>query len=198
MHRVHRGQVLIQGQHPVLHLQHGGDEAGLPVVQVQHVGHKVDLGQRLQHGAAEVSEALTLVAAQAVDVAAAKVVLVIDEVVGDPIQFQPLDAHVLTPPAQIHVEEQHVLQLGAPLVRDGAVQRGDYPGVHALAVQLLGQRPHHVSQAACLGEGYAFGSHQQYFQHSHYLLARDGITGSYFCRSRWGTAVDRSASRLGW
>src|SRR5699024_7359250 len=77
--------VLVLLQFAILYIQHRRDEARLPVVAVDDVGHEVDQRQALEHGAAEVGEALALVGAVAVDVVAAEVLLVVDEVEGDPL-----------------------------------------------------------------------------------------------------------------
>ena len=170
---VDRLHVLEQLQLLVLQLVQHRDQAGLPVVAVQHVRDEVDLCQGLHDRAAEEREALALVAAHAVDVVPAEVLLVIDEIVGDAGVLQALDAHVLPPPAEVDVEVQHMLHLRTPLRADGLVQ-GQYDA-HVLAglVDLPGKRPDHVRQAAGLYERHAFGTSEKNF-HGFTLLNLTG------------------------
>ena len=152
----------------VLSTQHHGDQAGLPVVAVQHVREVVQPRQHLQHRAGEEGEALALVAAQAVDVGAVEVVLVVDKVVGHACERQLLDAAVLVPPAQIDVKHALLGHLLLVFLGNFSVQRQYDAHVFALCRERLGQRAQHVGQAAGLDEGDAFGRRHQNF-HRHFL-----------------------------
>ena len=160
---VDRLDVLEQLQLLVLQLVQHGDQAGLPVVAVQHVGDEIDLGQRLHHRAAEEGEALALVTAHAIDVVAAEILLVIHEIVGDAGIFQRFDADILPAPAEVDVEVQHVLHLLAPFRTDGLIKGEDDANVLAGLQDLPGQRADHVRKAAGFDERHALRCCEEYF-----------------------------------
>ena len=150
----------------ILRLQQDRDQASLPVVAVEHIGNKVDLRQRFQHGAAEERIALALVAAHAINVVAAEILLVVHEIEGDIIVDEFLDAHILAPPAEVHIEEHHVLHLAAPLLVDGLIQGQNDAHVLPRLFDLLRQCADHVGQAARFYKWDAFRSRKKNFHES--------------------------------
>ena len=163
MNGVDRADVLVQLKLLVLRLEQDRDQAGLPVVAVQHIGDEVDLHQRFQHGAAEEREPLALVAAGAVDVVAAEILLVVHEIEGDAGIIQLFNAHVLAAPAEVDVEVEHMLHLRTPFLADGLVQGQDDANVLAGLADFLRQCAANVRQSARFDEWDAFGGCEQYF-----------------------------------
>ena len=130
---------------------------------MEHVRNKAHLRQRLQHRPAEIGIPFALVAAQAVDIIALEILLVVHEIERDVVIHQLFNAHVLTTPAQIDIEEHHVLHLVAPFLVDGGIQGQYHAHILAGFANLLGQCAHHVRQSAGFHKGYAFGCCKQYF-----------------------------------
>ena len=158
-----RLDVAVEGEVGVLNLEQRGDHAGLPVVAVDDVGLPVQVRERVDDGAAEEAKALVLVPAQAVDVGAAEVELVVHEVEGDALILEGLDPAVLVAPAQFHLELALVLHLACPLLGDGGVQGKDDADVMSLLRQHGRERADHVGQAAGFDERHAFGCGEQNF-----------------------------------
>ena len=129
-----------------------------------HVHLEVQVGQHVQHGAAEEGVLLTLGVAAAVDLVA-EVLLVIDQIDGDAVQLQLFQAHISVAPAQSGIEVEHMLHLVGILILDAAVVWGNDSGVDAQLLQRLGQGAHHVGQAAGLGQRGALSGHQQHIGH---------------------------------
>ena len=128
---------------------------------VHDVRAEVEVHQRVDDRAGEEAEALVLVAAEAVDVGAAEVVVVVHEVERDALIHEGLDAAVLLAPAQLHLKlalELHVLGV---LLRDGGVERQDDAHVVAALLEHRGERADHVGQTAGLDERDALGSCKQ-------------------------------------
>ena len=190
----HGLDVLIQRQRRVLRLQKHGNQAGLPVVAVQNVGHKVDLGNRFQHGLAEIGKPLALVLAASIDIVAAEVLLVVHEIINHAVALQLFNAHILAAPAKVDIEIQNVLQLLAHARVDGAVQRQNHAHVRALARQRLGQRAHHVRQTAGFYKRHAFGSGKQNLHAVPSFGVGIFFTASRSCPRRWDTASRRSGA----
>ena len=120
----------------------------MPVVAVDHLGHEIQIGDRVQHSTGK--EGVLLQLGAAID-AVSEIALVIDEIYGYTVQDELFDTDILTPPAKLRVKVEHMLHLIGILVFDHAVIRGDDPGVDAKARQGLRQCPDHIGQTACLG-----------------------------------------------
>ena len=142
-------------QMTVVQIQVNGHQRGLPVVAVDDVRGEVDVEQGLQHGAGEEGEALTVIV-EAVQTAAAEVILVVEEVVGHAVHFGLEQAAVLAAPAHRHRVVGDVFQPVTHL--QVAVQRHDDAGVHAVLDQSLGQRACNISQTAGFRKGSCFRS----------------------------------------
>ena len=140
----------------ILDAQQRGHHAALPVVGVDDVGLEIQTGQRVQHGAAEEAKALVFVPAQAVDVIALEVILVISKVEGNALALQRLDAAVLMPPAQLYIEVGYMAQLLAIFLGHHAVLGQDDAHIVPLAGKHGCKRAHHVGQSAGFDEGNAF------------------------------------------
>ena len=153
--------VFVQLELAVLYIEHGRDQAGLPVVAMQHIRHKVNQRQAFEHRTAEIGEPLALVRAIAIDIVAAEILLVVDEVEGNPVVDELFNAHVLPAPAEVDVEKQHMFHLLAPFGFDGGVHGQHHAHVYPLIAQALGQRAHHVRQTAGLDKRYAFARGKQ-------------------------------------
>ena len=151
----HRADIMIEIRLIILDAQQCGNHAALPVVGVDHVGLEFQPGQRVQHGAAEEAEALVFVPAQAVDVIALEVKLVIHKVEGNALALQRLDAAVLMPPAQLYIEVGYVAQLLAVFLGHHAVLGQDNAHIVPLAGKHGRKRAHYVGQSAGLDEGNA-------------------------------------------
>ena len=158
---VHGLHVLVEREVRILNLQQRRNHTGLPVVAVDDVGLEAQVRQRVDDRAAEEAEALVLVAAQTVDVAAAKVELVVHEVEGHALILQRLDAAVLLAPAELNLELALGLHLGSPLFRDGRIQRQDHAHIGALLLEHRRQRAHNVGQAAGFDKRHALGRGKQ-------------------------------------
>ena len=158
---VHGLHVLIEREVRVLDLEQRRDHAGLPVVAVHDVRAEVKVHQRVDDRAGEEAEALVLVAAEAVDVGAAKVVVVVHKVERDALIHEGLDAAVLLAPAQLHLKLTLELHILGVFLRDGGVERQDDAHVVAALLEHGGERADHVSQAAGLDERDALGSCKQ-------------------------------------
>ena len=207
---VHGLHVLIEREVRVLDLQQRRNHAGLPVVAVHDVGLEAQVRKRVNDRAAEEAEALILIAAQAVDVAAAEVEMIVDEVEGHALILKRLDAAVLPAPAKLDLKLAFGLHLGGPFLGDGRVQRHHDAHVDALLGQNRGKRAHDVGQAARLDKRHAFGSGKQNL-HQNTLLKRgctdhrqlplcspaDVIRLRRSWRSRWDTRRARSGGRCG-
>ena len=156
--REHGAHVFIEGETLVVLAQKDRGERGLPVVAVEHVALKA-LGQvlqRLGHGLGEESEALAVIE-EAVRVAARKVVLVVEEQVGDAVVHELFEPAVLVAPAKGHVEVAYVLHLLLVLVRDAGVLGHHHDALGSGVVERRRKRPRHVAQAAGLDERRALG-----------------------------------------
>ena len=152
----HRADIMVKIRLIILDAQQRGHHAALPVVGVDDVGLEIQPGQRVQHGAAEEAKALVFVPAQAVDVIALEVILVIYKVEGNALALQRLDAAVLMPPAQLDVEVGYVAQLLAIFLGHHAVLGQDDAHIVPLAGKHGRKRAHHVGQSAGFDEGNAF------------------------------------------
>ena len=130
---------------------------------MQHVGHEIDLRQRLQHGAAEEGEALALVRAGTVDVIAAEILIVFHKIEGDAFVIQTADGYALPAPAEVYLKAKRLFGAIPKFRGDGFVIGENYANVRVQPFQFLGQRADHVGQSARLDKGNAFGCGEQYF-----------------------------------
>ena len=117
------------------HREHGG----VPVVAVDHVRLKVQLRQRLQHGAGEIGVLLPFHVPAEVDFSA-EVVLVVHEVDGHAVHVQALDAHIGVAPAEPDAEIHHMLGHFVVFFLDAAVVGRDDARVHPELSERLRQR----------------------------------------------------------
>ncbi len=150
--------ILIERILRILDLEQRRDHAGLPVVAVDDVGLEIKMHERVDDRAVEEAEALVFVAAQTVDIGAAEVILVVDEVEGHALILKALDAAILTAPAQLDLEFAFELHLADVFLRNGGVQRQDDADVRALRLQNGGKCADDVGKTAGLNKRYALGS----------------------------------------
>jgi len=150
-------------------------QRGLPVVAVDDIGLEADILHGGEDGLAEIGVALPVVG-EAVDAAAAEVVLVVDEI---DLQLALLclevdDADVLPPPGERHVEVAQKFHVPRGIVLDGGVVRQKQ--AHLVAGdggQRLGQRLHHVAEAAGLDERRGLGGdHRNFHMMAPLLMTR--------------------------
>ena len=153
---VDRLDIGIARQMRVLDLQQRGDHARLPVVGVDDVREEADQRQGVQHGTAEEAVTLVLVAAQTVDIAAAEVILVVDEIEGDAVLLQHLNAAVLLAPAKLDLEVDQVAHCVRIFLRDRGVQRQNDAHIMPFAGKNRRQRANNIRQSAGLDERHAF------------------------------------------
>ena len=119
---------------------------------MDHVGVEAQVAGGLDDRPGEEGKALGVVIV-AVDVVAFEVVLVVHEVVGDPVLFQLKQAAVGGAPGQVDVEALQVGHLVPPLLADALVEGEDDPHIVAHLGQGLGQGARHVGQTAGLDKG---------------------------------------------
>jgi len=129
---------------------------------VDDVGLEVQHGQGVQAGAAEEAEALVLIAAHAVDVAAAEIIFIVHEPEGHSAVHQFLDAAVLLAPAQVDLEIHLVAHLLLIFLGDLGVQGQHHLHIMTGFRQHGGEGAHHIGQAACFDERNAFRGGKQY------------------------------------
>ena len=154
----------VERQLIILDAQQGRDHTALPVVGVDDIRLEADQGQTVEYAAAEEAKPLMLVAAHAVNVAAAKVIFVVHEVIGDAVVHQRFDAAVLFAPTQVHLEVQFMLHLVHVFFGDSAVQGQDHAHVVSFFSKHRRKRTHHVGQTAGFHKRYAFGRGKQDIQ----------------------------------
>ena len=158
----HGFDVLIErtgGEHQVIVHRH---ERTLPVVAVDDVRLPVEVGQHLQHGLGEVGEAFRVVIL-AVDLAAGKVILVVDEIEGYAVRLIAEHAAVLVAPAQTDVSVFQVKELFAPFLPNRGVQWAEHTHVMPFCGQRLGQRTGHIAQTTGFDKWGAFAGDVHYF-----------------------------------
>ncbi|MPN36435.1 hypothetical protein SDC9_183944 [bioreactor metagenome] len=142
-------------------------QAALPVVTVDDVGYKIDIGQCLKHGAAEIGEALALLIAVAVDRIARKIKLIVNKIIRYAVVFELLYAAILVPPAEINVKAEHMAHFRRPDFGNITIFGQYHARVDAPLFQLNGQRAHHVAKPAGLYERVALGCYKQHFHSPH-------------------------------
>ena len=157
----HRADGVILGQALILDAKQCRDHAGLPVMGMNHVRHEGDQRQGIQHPPAEKGKALKLVPAHAIGVVPAKVIAVVQEVVGDAVQVQLLNAAILAAPAQVHLKVHGVEHPALIALRNAAVFGQDDAHVMPLGGKHRRQGAHHVSQAPRLHKGDALTGGKQ-------------------------------------
>ena len=142
-----------------LAVEHHGDEGGLPVVALNKVGVELQEMEAGQHGLGEVGEALAVVQV-AVDGVAVKILLVVHKV--DLVLLgrihEPEESHVALPPGQLDGEAGEEFAVPALVPLDLPVVGQEQADLIAVDLaERLGQRLHHVAQAAGFDEGSRLG-----------------------------------------
>ena len=145
----------------ILNLQQSRHHTALPVVGMDHVRLEIQQGQSIQRTTAEKAEALVLVTAQAIDIGASEIVLVVHEVPGNAVLFQLFNAAVLPTPAQLHFKVAHMGHLFGPLGRNGGIQGQHDTHVMSLCGKHGGKSTHNVSQSAGFYKGDTFACRKQ-------------------------------------
>ena len=113
-------------------LEVDGHQGGLPVVAVDDVGPEFEVPQHPHHGPGEEAEALSVIHI-AVELRAAEVLLVVQEVPCHALPLQGEETAVAVPPGQVHI----VVALELQLVTEALL----HPRI---------QRQHHGDLRACL------------------------------------------------
>ena len=162
----------------ILGLQQGGNQCGLPVVALNHIGDEIQIHQGVQAGLGKEGEAFAVVNV-AVDgaLSGTEVVQTVDEVHLHPIfpVLQPVDAGVLIPPAQAYIKLGNLLHFILGVVQNLlVVGKNQHDLVAGNPGQGGGQGLHHVSQTAGFDIGCAFGGQHGDF---HTISPRLIITG---------------------
>ena len=148
---VERADLLVALIALMLDLQQHIDEARMPIIRVDDIWPEVHGRQQVEHGAAEEREALCIIAV-AVEAFATEVLLVVDEVVGDAVVLDLVEADVFRTPGNRDLTVVDVLHRIAELLRDLAEFRHDDADIDALCLECLRQRARHIGKTARLGK----------------------------------------------
>ena len=97
-------------------------ERSLPIVAMQHIGHKIEPRQNVQHRATEKRKTLAVVAVT-VQIFALKVVLVVYEIKNGIAFFYTKQSAVLIAPRQVYKRPANKLQIFASVLRKTLVER---------------------------------------------------------------------------
>ena len=144
----------------ILRLAKHRDHSGVPVVAVDHLGNKVQIGYRIQNSTGKESILLQLRIPAAI-YAVAEVALVIHQIHSNAVQHQLFYADVFAPPAQLRVKVEHMLCFVVVFVLDHTVIRRNDTGVNAQCGKRLRQRADNIRQTAGLGKRRTFGGYQK-------------------------------------
>ena len=120
-------------------------QSGLPVVGVDDVGLKADVGQHLQHSAGEECETLGVVIVT-VQTLTLEIILVIQQIVDDAIHLSLEHAAILTAPCHRHGQAGEEGHLITKFLRNALIQRHHHAATHQAGAHSLGQGACHVSQ----------------------------------------------------
>ena len=133
-------------------LQVNGDQSGLPVIAVDHVGPELEVGQHPHHSPGEEAEALSVIHV-AIEVRAVEILLIIQEVPRHAVPLQGEQAAVAVTPGEIDEIVALKFQLAAKAFPNPPVQ-GKY---HGNFCTLLGQSGRqgtgHIRQTAGFAKG---------------------------------------------
>ena len=143
-------------------LEVDGDQCGLPVVAVDHIGPELHMMEHAHNGPGEEGEALGVIVI-AVEVRAVEVLLVIHEVPGHAVLLHGEQPAVAVAPAQVHEIVAHELKLIGKLVADAAVKGHHHGHFRTLLRQGGRQRAGNIGQTACFTEGNGFAGSVQNF-----------------------------------
>ena len=133
-------------------LQVDGHKGSLPVVAVDDIGPKLEMGKHPHDGPGEKAEPLAVVDI-AVQVRAEEILLIVQEVPGNTVLLQREQAAVAVPPGQVHIVIALELQLAAKAFLHPLVQGQHHGHLCALLRQGRRQRAGHIRQAARLAKG---------------------------------------------
>ena len=137
-------------------------KGGLPIVAMDDVRLKVDIGQHLQCSAREECKALRVVIV-AVKPLALKIILIVDQIVnhatGPCLEYTA----ILTPPCHRHGQAGDKAHVVAQLLRDLFIQRHHDAAANQPFAQCLGQGARHVRQTARSGKRPCLTGTIQYF-----------------------------------
>ena len=132
------------------------DKSCLPVVAVDNIRlPAVEMGDGLQDGTREKGEPLGVIVVS-VETGALKIVLIVDEIVGDTVIFRLKDAAVLATPGNRNIKVQEIGHILTLLVGNTAIERKDDADVHAIFPECFRERPRHFGKSAADGEGGCF------------------------------------------
>ncbi|OPZ34434.1 MAG: hypothetical protein BWY98_01073 [Tenericutes bacterium ADurb.BinA155] len=139
--------LVIEGIVLLLLLNKDGEHPGLPIVDVDDVGLEVHELEELFGGESEESETFAIVI-EAIDRIAVKVIIVRDEVIGDPIDVGPIDFGRLLAPAHVDVESAEAFDFELRERPDLVIERKNRNDLFPFDDKFLGERVDDVSEAA--------------------------------------------------
>ena len=105
----------------VLRLEQRRNQPRLPVVEMQHLRHKVDVREAFKHRAAKERKPQSFGYAVAIDLRYAKVRHVVHKVVGNPVVLHAFDTAIERFPAKEHVKRANLLHARFPVGIDHAI-----------------------------------------------------------------------------
>ena len=158
-------------------LQIHRNQSGLPVVAVNQIRAEIQNRERGEHSLAEIPEPLNLPSGIIrIRAEACEIILIIDEVVGDPVDLSLEQPDILILPVVIHVEVGDVLQLVLHLLLHAGVLWQNDTNIIVFPVDLLRKRTDNVREASCLDERNTLRCCKQYFFHRFFPQNPDPCT----------------------
>ena len=134
----HRLDIVVFGDAAVEGVQINRHQRGVPIVGMDDVRVKVDVVEHLHRRLGEEGEALRVVVV-AVQIVPLKVILVVQEVVDNPLMAGFENAAILVSPGKRNVKVAHKLHPLAELLRDVFIKRNDHPALVAGVAKRLWQ-----------------------------------------------------------
>ena len=94
----------------VLFLEQERDQGCLPVMTVKHIRIEINVGDGLQHCAAEINKAFTVIII-AIQVRTVKIIFIVKKIVGNAVHFILLYTHILVAQTNLDVEDVNKLKI---------------------------------------------------------------------------------------
>ena len=143
-----------------------GYQSCLPVVAVDQIGSEIKQRQCGKDCFAKVCISLNLISGIVVIyLGAAEIVLVVDEIVSDAVDFSLEEAYIDILPVIIHVEGADVLELILHLLLHAGILRQKNSYVKVSLVEILGERAYYIRKSACFDERHPLRCNEQNFLH---------------------------------
>lgn len=155
MYGEYRTHLTVERIMAVMRLQQQRNHRSMPVMAMDYIRLEANGRQTFQHRPVKVREPLAVIHI-AIDSVTAEVILIVDEIDGNPFKYHLFDPAILIAPANRDLQSSDMLHLSGILLRNSFVFGQNYPDIDPGRLEGFRQSADDIGQSACFDKWMGF------------------------------------------